>query len=318
MTDTMVGTAVVVADTDTLTRDEWLDERRHGIGGSDVSAIAGLNPWRTPLAVWLEKTGIYVPDDAPSEAMEWGTLLEPVVADEFSKRSGIPTVVSRQLLAHPDHRFMRANIDRAIPHDPVEGVPTAGIYEGKTTSPWQAREWADNKIPDHAALQTHHYLLTTDLAYGYVAVLIGGQRLEWRRVERDVEIDAFLLSIESEFWKRVENQDPPPPEASDAQLLGDVWSPRPESSLVVTDELREALAAREAAKHAEKVAAEAAAEAQARIELALGDREFLVDADGRPLASWREIGEAPVAAYTRRAYRRFLAIKPKTEKGKAE
>lgn len=312
MTDTAaIGSGVVVADTDTLTRDEWLEHRRRGIGGSDVAAIAGLSQWRSPLAVWLEKTGVYVPDDEPTEAMEWGTLLEPVVADEFSRRSGIPTVPSRQLLAHPDHAFMQANVDRVVPHDPVEGIATAGIYEGKTTSPWARKDWADNRVPDYAALQTHHYLSVTGLDYAYIAVLIGGQRLEWRRVERDPEIAEYLLTIESEFWRLVENMDPPAPVESDAALLGDVWSPEPGSTVVLSDELLDALAERQRAKAEEKAAKERAAEAQARIELALGNREFGVTADGLVVCSWKEIAETEIPATTRKAYRRFNVMKQK-------
>ena len=161
MTTATIGHAIVLADTEGMSRDEWLAHRRQGIGGSDVSALVGLSQWATPLSVWLEKTGVYVPEDSPSEAMEWGTLLEPVVADEFSRRSGIPTEPYRHLPAHPEHPWMLANVDRLIPDDPIEGVHVAGIYEGKTTSPWQRKEWADGRVPDHAALQTHHYLAVT-------------------------------------------------------------------------------------------------------------------------------------------------------------
>ena len=40
-----------------MSRDEWLKERTKGIGGSDVSTILGLNPYKTPLQLWEEKTG---------------------------------------------------------------------------------------------------------------------------------------------------------------------------------------------------------------------------------------------------------------------
>jgi putative phage-type endonuclease len=306
-----VGHALVVADTADVERDDWLAMRRRGIGGSDVSAIVGLNSWRTPLQTWLEKTGIYTPDDDPSEAMEWGNLLEPVVADEFSRRSGVPTVEYRALLAHPEHDWMLANVDRLIPKDPVERVELGGVYEGKTTSPWQRKEWADNKVPDHALLQTQHYLGVTHLPYAYIAVLIGGQRLEWRRVERDDELIARLVELEHEFWQRVEQMDPPAPTEADSAFLGEVWSPAPESTLVLTPDLLDALAAREAAKAAEKQAKALAAEAEARIKLALGDHEYGVTDAGVVVCSWREIPETEVAAFTRRSYRRFIPHKAK-------
>lgn len=316
MSDTTVGHAVVVADTATLDRPDWLALRRQGIGGSDVSAILGLSPYQTALSVWLEKTGVYVPEDEPTEEMEWGTLLESVVADEFSRRSGVATVECRALLAHPDHDWMRANIDRGIP-GLFPGSSIIGVYEGKTTSPWQRKEWGtedDPKVPDHAALQTQHYLAVTGLPFAYVAVLIGGQRLVWRRVERDDELADHLVRIESEFWKRVENHDPPPPAAADAALLGDIWAPAPASTVTLTDEHLALLAEREAAKKAEREAKERAARAEAAIKLALGDREYGLNADGQIVCSWREVAETPIAAHTRAAYRRFIPHKPKEAK----
>ena len=76
-------TAQVLAKTLEMPRDEWLELRRQGIGGSDAAAILGLNPWKTPMDVWLEKTGEFTRDDEENEQMYWGTVLEAVVAEEF-------------------------------------------------------------------------------------------------------------------------------------------------------------------------------------------------------------------------------------------
>ncbi len=306
-----VGSAVVVADTRDMPREEWLASRRSGIGGSDVSAILGLSSWSTPLQVWLDKTGLYTPEDAPSEAMEWGTLLEPVVADEFTRRSGVATEEFRHLLADPDDPHMLANVDRVIPYDRTRQVTDQGVYEGKCTSPWMAKEWADNRVPDHAALQTHHYLCVTGLPYAYVAVLIGGQRLEWRLIEADPEINAYLRREEREFWKLVENMEPPAPTEADAKSLGDVWTPEPGTAVVLDDRLLEALAVRERAKADEKAAKERAAVAQAQIELALGDCEFGTAGDGRVVCSWKRIEASERRASVVAAHRRFIVPKSK-------
>jgi putative phage-type endonuclease len=74
-----MSTALKFADTKQMSREDWLKHRNKGIGGSDVSAICGLNPWRSPLSVYLEKTG-QIEAAEENEAMRWGTLLEPVVA----------------------------------------------------------------------------------------------------------------------------------------------------------------------------------------------------------------------------------------------
>lgn len=314
MTTATIGHADVIADTDGMSREDWLAHRRQGLGGSDISAIVGLSKYNTPLSVWLEKTGLYVPEDDPSEAMEWGNLLEPVVADAFSQRSGIPTEPYRHLLAHPEHPHMLANVDRLIPRDPVLGVDIAGVYEGKTTGPWQRKEWGtddDPKVPDHAALQTHHYLAVTGLPYAYVAVLIGGQQLVWRRVERDEDLIGKLVVLEAEFWARVENGDPPPPMEQDSHLLGDVWTPDPESTVVLTDDLCALLAQREQAKADEKAAKARAAELDAAVKLALGDSEFGLNADGDVVCSWKQVEASERKASVVAAHRRFITHKPK-------
>ena len=68
-----------------LNRDQWLDIRRSGIGSSDAAAAVGLNPYKSQLELWMEKTGRggalpqLDPNDEASP-MYWGTLLEPIVA----------------------------------------------------------------------------------------------------------------------------------------------------------------------------------------------------------------------------------------------
>jgi putative phage-type endonuclease len=70
-----------------MTRDEWLAARRTGIGGSDIAAILGLSPWRTPLDVYRDKVdGAEQPE---TEAMRWGRLLEDVIAREYAVRAGV-------------------------------------------------------------------------------------------------------------------------------------------------------------------------------------------------------------------------------------
>ena len=66
-----IGHAKAVADTAGMPRAEWLELRRRGIGGSDAAAVCGLDPWRSPFEVWLDKTGLFV-DETAGEAVRWG------------------------------------------------------------------------------------------------------------------------------------------------------------------------------------------------------------------------------------------------------
>lgn len=101
-------------------RENWLRERKKGIGGSDVAAVLGLNPWRTPLDVFNEKTAETVDDKPQSDAAHFGTILEDVVADEFARRTGFKVArFTKTLSQNPGCHtggvgWARANLDRVI------------------------------------------------------------------------------------------------------------------------------------------------------------------------------------------------------------
>ena len=72
-----------IAKINELSREDWLTLRKKGIGGSDAAAVCGLNRWRGPLDVFLDKTSESI-DNTDSEAMYWGRVMEPVLREEFS------------------------------------------------------------------------------------------------------------------------------------------------------------------------------------------------------------------------------------------
>ncbi len=49
--------ALKLVKTQDLSREQWLDIRKGGIGSSDAAAAVGLNPYQSPLQLWMEKTG---------------------------------------------------------------------------------------------------------------------------------------------------------------------------------------------------------------------------------------------------------------------
>lgn len=244
----------VAAVTKGMERAEWLKLRQRGIGGSDAAAVAGMNPWKSPVGVYLEKTGQIVPPEA-GEAAYWGNQLEDVVAREFATRSGFKIQRSNKLYRHKEHPFMLGNVDRLI----TDGNKRRGILEVKTTNAWAGTDWDDGKIPDHYAIQLQHYMAVLGLDYGFFAVLIGGNRFEERYVERDETLIKTLIGIEGEFWtENVLKGVPPIVDGSGASTdLLDYMYPtsRPEHflQLGVKDEpligeLRAAKAAAEAAE----------------------------------------------------------------------
>lgn len=184
-----------------ISREDWLEERRKGIGGSDAAAALGLSKWKTPFSLYLEKTGEVQPTE-PGEAAYWGTRLEDVVAEEFTVRTGKKVRRRNAIFADPERPFMLANIDREV-------VGESSGLECKTTGAWGADGWKDDRLPDAYFVQAQHYMSVMGWDRVYFAVLIGGQRFLWKEIPRDDEFIDLLREREAEFWRRVETFDPP-------------------------------------------------------------------------------------------------------------
>ena len=205
--------ALKLVRTQDLSRDEWLTVRRQGIGSSDAAAAVGLNPYKSQLQLWMEKTGrdgalpVVDPIDDQSP-MYWGTLLEPIVAAHYTRRSGHRVRRVNAVLQHPEHSWMLANIDRE-----VVGASDVQILECKTAGIHGARLWRDG-VPEYVQLQVMHQLAVTGKQAADVAVLLGGQELQVFRIERDDTLIAQLVALEQQFWGYVERDQQPPADGS--------------------------------------------------------------------------------------------------------
>lgn len=188
---------------------EWLKERQRGIGGSDVGAILGVNKWKTPFQVYLEKTEEITEVNEQSEAAYWGTELEDMVAREFAKRTGKKVRRDTKHFISKDYPFMVANIDRRV-------VGENAILECKTVNQFGAKEWEGEDIPASYLLQVQHYLYVTGAEKGYIAALIGGQRFVWKEVPKDEELISMIIEAEKDFWHKVQNGIPPTLDGSSA------------------------------------------------------------------------------------------------------
>ncbi|RXU75170.1 phage tail tape measure protein [Enterococcus faecium] len=164
-----------------MSRQEWIEDRKKGIGGSDVGTILGLNKWKSPYQLWLEKTGQVVLEETASEPAYWGNILEEVVAKEFQERTGKKVRRRNQVFEHPLHPFLRANIDRDV-------VGENAILECKTANQFLGKEWEGEEVPLSYLCQVQHYMNVLNKDYCYIAVLIGGQKFIWKRIERDQEL----------------------------------------------------------------------------------------------------------------------------------
>lgn len=264
-------------------RPAWLATRRTGIGGSDVSALVGLSDHMSPIEVWEDKTGrspLLVADGA-SQPARWGTLLEPVVREEYARLTGLPI---RRVGMLRSTRWPHLICD---PDGLVDGAREG--YEGKTASAW-SRRWSDGEIDDHAELQAQHCMAVTGFDRWHVACLVGGQKLVTSVVERDDELISQLLDIAQRFWhEHVLADTAPPPDSSAAYAAWiDAAHPADDGGYVEIDpdEAAELVAERRAVcRLADDVAARERRLA-GRVKTLLGDSQRLITGN-RVVATWK-------------------------------
>ena len=207
--------ALRLVKTKDMPREEWLNIRRKGIGSSDAAAAVGLNPYKSALELWMEKTGRDVAlarDDVDDESTPtyWGNILEPIVALHYARRSGHRVRRINAVLQHPDPKldWMLANIDRE-----VIGSNEVQILECKTAGINGVRLWKGG-VPEYVRIQVMHQLAVTGKQAADVAVLLGGQNLEIHRIERDEADIQDLIEKERQFWHYVVMDTPPPADGS--------------------------------------------------------------------------------------------------------
>lgn len=175
-----------------MSREEWLNARRKGIGGSDAAAIIGANPYASPLSVYLDKLGL-AQDKEVTEAMRQGTDLEDYVAKRFSEATGKKVRNCNKILIRENYDFMIANIDRAIVGE------DAGL-ECKTTSPYNKHDFESGEVPVTYQWQCQHYMAVTGYDHWYLAVLVLGQGFYTYQIDRDENLISMLEKREREFW----------------------------------------------------------------------------------------------------------------------
>ena len=207
-----------------MSREEWLEERRKSIGGSDLGAILGLNKWSSPYAVWANKTG-RVPDAEPNEAMRQGTDLEDYVAQRFMEKSGLKVGRENAILRNSDYPHMHANIDRRI-------VGMRAGLECKTASALSASRFSGGDFPESYYAQCVAYMAITGYDTYYLAALVLGKEFKVYQMTTDPHAEApewcdssvyvgpeefrGIRDAVSEFWEYVETDTEPPVDMSAA------------------------------------------------------------------------------------------------------
>lgn len=193
-------------------REQWLNIRTSYIGGSDASAIVGMNPYKTNVELWEEKRKLKKAKDISNEPLvKFGTEAEKHLRALFALDYPQYKVdyVENNIWTNEKYPFAHASLDGWIT-DLNDG--SKGIFEAKTTSilqSMQKEKWKD-RIPDNYYIQCLHYLMVTEwdfvilkarLRYEYgndVSAWVKHYRIDRKDVIEDIE---YLIKEEEKFSK---------------------------------------------------------------------------------------------------------------------
>ena len=267
----MLYTPIALGDTADLDEATWLKWRDHGpwyeypesehyvstaIGGSDVSTVFGINPWKTPLELYhqkimaLPKINIQKNKDAKAA----GHIYEPYVAEAFRQymldpargncktceiindtrlfRSGeievdedgdpvLDDITGKPVLNFP---FALANLDRICI---VNG--TRCILECKTTSSHNfetIKKWKESIVPIYYELQCRYYMAIMNIDRCYICCCWGFTKDDMAVIciERDLEYEELIMSTVKTFVFHIENHIEPDLSICNDDLLFDYYS----------------------------------------------------------------------------------------------
>jgi putative phage-type endonuclease len=274
---------IIIGDSSSLSREEWLALRRTGIGGSDAGAVVGASPWGSPLSVWADKRGI-LPEKDQTDAMAYGKHAEPMLrewfGEEFSVHGAADVQAFPQVLRSTLYPWALANLDGAVT---VEGV-LCGL-ELKTADRSQARHWKEGELPDGYFWQVQHYMAVTGWPRFYVFALLGKRPLI-RVVERNDAMIAELMEAEQHLWAMVEANEMPAPSGLDCEtdLLSALYQGGGEERVSLPPEMDEAMEAHRSLGASIKREEREREELAQRIKLAMGNAK--VGAGATHKATW--------------------------------
>ena len=202
-------------------RTDFEQERQSGIGSSDMPAILGISPWRSPVDVYLDKIG-EKPATPVSDAMRVGLKLEPVIASEYEELTDTILNDGETFFRHPDHDWFITHPDRFV----LDGnFKFRRLLELKSIGPYMAHQWGEpgtDEVPEYYIAELQHRLEIINTMFGIeyadiAAFFRGPAETKIYTVKYDPDLGQLMLDRAMKFWfEHVLKKDPPAMDGSPA------------------------------------------------------------------------------------------------------
>lgn len=191
-------------------------DRSKYIGGSDIGALLGLSKFKSPLEVWMEKTGKET-KHSDSLPLRFGSFAEEFVASEYARATGFALLHDESIYIHPTYPFMSAHIDRFVLGDAIGnemGNTANRLLECKTANPFSRGDWGEpgtDQVPMSYLCQCIWYMAITGIEQCDLAVLFGNSDFRIYEIVRDLELEVLVIKKAQHFWHEYVLKDVPPP-----------------------------------------------------------------------------------------------------------
>lgn len=196
-------------------REAWLKNRSRGIGGSDISAVVGLNPYKTNVELWMEKTGKTTPEDiSEKDYVKYGTEAECHLRELFKLDFPQYAVdyVENNSFTNQKYPWAVASLDGWL----TDEDGRRGVWECKTTNILQSmqKEKWNQKIPMNYYCQCLFYMAVYEADFcvlkAQLKTMFDGVPylqtkhyfIERSEVQEDID---YLMQKGSEFWESVQS-----------------------------------------------------------------------------------------------------------------
>lgn len=205
--------AKIKANLKELDHAEWLKQRAQSIGGSNAAAALGVDPYKSRLELWAEKTGkVNSPFEEDSERKRLGRELEGYAAERFAEVTGKELRIPEAMYVHEEFDFLTANLDREVVGE------NAGLECRTTTRAFEDLPDDFSELPKNLLAQCYHYLAVMEFEKIYLAVLdLFSGKLKIYEIPYDAEKCGELINAEKSFWyDYVLAETAPAPDGSDS------------------------------------------------------------------------------------------------------
>lgn len=181
-------------------------DRTQGLGGSDIPVLLGFSSWKTPMELYLEKTGETKEEDVAlkqnvKHVLDMGKIMEPYVIQSYQEEAGETVIRQQERVFHPDYKFLWGTIDGMCNHLVVEIKTTASYVEG-----WK------NSVPMYVLSQVAYYSNLLNAAGAKIVVMFRDNgHIRTYNYHRDTASEKQIITLAVEFWDSVCKRNAPNP-----------------------------------------------------------------------------------------------------------